>query len=59
MNDNDSNDTEMNDTLHNGDVSGVIGLLNRHTLPQNNESNNLNDKNMSVYNGYFNVVIFI
>ena len=37
MNDNYSNDTNMNDTSKNGDVIIEIGLLNSHTLPQDNE----------------------
>ena len=32
-------------------MSGDIFLLNLHTLPQDNESNNLNEINMSVENG--------
>ena len=40
----------MNSNLHNKDVSSVIGLLNIHTLPQDNESSNLNEMNMSVEN---------
>ena len=55
MNNNDSNDTYMNETLQNGYVSSGIGLLNSHTLPQDNESSNLNDMNMSVDNGDANV----
>ena len=34
MNVNNSNDTYMNDTVQNGDVSSGIGLINIHTLPQ-------------------------
>ena len=37
MNDNTRNETDMNATLQNGDVSSGIGLLNSHTLPQDNE----------------------
>ena len=51
MTDNDRIDTDMNKTLHNGDVSNGIGLLNRHNLPQDNESSDLNDMDMSVENG--------
>ena len=36
MKDNDRIDTYINDTLKNGDVSSVIGLLNIHNLPQAN-----------------------
>ena len=43
-------DIDMNATLHNGDVSSWIGLLNRHTLPQYNESSNLSYMNMNVGN---------
>ena len=34
MNYNDTNDTDINYTLQNGDVSSGIGLLNIHTLSQ-------------------------
>ena len=51
MNDNDRNGTYTNETLHNGYVSSGIGLLNRNTPPQDNESGNLNEINMSVENG--------
>ena len=51
MNENDSIDTYTDETLQNGDVSSVIGLLNIHTLPQGNESSKLNEMNMSVDNG--------
>ena len=34
---NDRIDTNMNETLHNGDVRSRIGLLNIHTLLQDNE----------------------
>ena len=40
----------MNDTLQNIDVSSVIGLLNIHTTPQDNESSKLNEINISVDN---------
>ena len=36
MNYNDRNDSDMNDILENGDASTGIGLLNSHTLPQDN-----------------------
>ena len=51
FNDNYSNDTYINDTLQNIDVSSGIGLLNGHTIPQDNESSNFNEMNMSVDNG--------
>ena len=51
MNYNDSNDTYMNANVQRGDVSSGIGLLNSHTLPQDNESSNLNEMNTSVENG--------
>ena len=41
INDNYGIDTDMNEALQNGDVSSVIGLLNIHTLSQDNESSNL------------------
>ena len=47
-NDNNNNDTDTNYALHNVYVSSGIGLLNRHTPTQDNESNNLNEMNMSV-----------
>ena len=48
------NDTDMNDNLQNGYMSSGIGLLNSHTLPQDNESSKLNKNNMSFENGdYF------
>ena len=50
MNDNDSIDTYMNETLHNLDVSSGSYLLNIHTLLQDNESSKLSDINMSFYN---------
>ena len=37
MNDNYRIDTDMNKTLHIGDVSSIIGLLNIHTPPQAND----------------------
>ena len=63
MNDNDRNNIDMNNNLWNGDVSIGIVLLNNRTLPQDKESNNLNDMNMSVDNGdvngdYFYMNIF-
>ena len=48
MNDNDNNDIDTNYTLHYVYVSSGIGLLNRQTPAQDNESINLNDMNMSV-----------
>ena len=48
-------DTDINETLHEGDVSSGIGLLNSHTLPQANKSSKANEMNMSVYNGNDNV----
>ena len=33
INDNDSTDTNINETLHNGDMIIGIDLLNSHTLP--------------------------
>ena len=51
MKDDNRVDTDMNDNLHNGDVSSIIGLLNSHTLPQANKSSKLNEINMSVGNG--------
>ena len=51
MKENDSIDTDMNETLQNGDVSSGTGLLNGHTIPQDIESIKLNDMNMSVKNG--------
>ena len=51
MKDNDRIFTYMNETLNNEDVSSGIGLLNSHTLPQDNISNKLIDVNMSVLNG--------
>ena len=41
----------MNETLHNGYESSVIGLLYSHTIPQYKQSMNLNEMNMSVENG--------
>ena len=48
----------MNTNLQNVDMSNGIGLLNSHTLPQDNKSSNLNEMNMSIGNcdvngGYF------
>ena len=54
MNDSNSIDTDINDTLQNGHMSSWIGLLNSHTLLQDNESSKPNEKNMSVDNGYVN-----
>ena len=51
MNYNGRIDTDINETLQNGDVISGIGLLNSHTLPQYEESNELNEINMSVDNG--------
>ena len=45
------NDEYINANLHNGDVISGIGLLNSHTIPQDNESSNSNDMNISVENG--------
>ena len=45
----------MNYTLHNVDVSSVIGLLNRNNLPQAKKSIKVNEMNMSVENGDVNV----
>ena len=51
---NNSNDSDINETLHNVDVSSVTGLLNSHTLPQPNESSKFNELDISVDNGGFN-----
>ena len=51
MNDNDRIGIDMNKTLHNGYVISIIGLINRHSLPQDNLSGKLNKTNMSVDNG--------
>ena len=51
MKDNDSIDTDMNETLQNGDVSSGIGLIKIHYLPQANELRKTNGMNMSVDNG--------
>ena len=51
MNDNYRIDTDMNETLKNGYVSSGIGLLNSHTLYQDNESSKPNGMNISVENG--------
>ena len=48
MNYNDRDDSDRNDSLHYGDVSSGVGLINIHALPQHNKSNNLNDMNMGV-----------
>ena len=40
----------MNTNLQNVDMSNGIGLLNSHTLPQDNKSSNLNEMNMSIGN---------
>ena len=52
MKDNDRIDKDMNETLQNGDVGSIIGLLNSHTLPQDNESSKLNEINIIFDNGY-------
>ena len=44
----------MKETLHNGYVSSGIGLLNIHTLPEDNQSIEQNEMNISVDNGYGN-----
>ena len=44
MNDNDTNNMDTNSNLHNGDISSGIGLINIHTLLQDGESSNLNNK---------------
>ena len=54
INYNDRNDTDMNDTLQNGDLISGIGLLNSHILPKDNSSGTLNDMNMSVDKGDIN-----
>ena len=54
MNDNYSIDTDINNDLHNRDVSSGIGLLNILTLPQDNESSKLNDIHMCINNVDFN-----
>ena len=46
MNYNTRNDTDMSSTLQNGYLSSGIGLLNSHTLPQDNESSKLNEMNI-------------
>ena len=51
MNDNNRIDTDMNDNLQNGDISSGSGLLNRHTLLQDNEQSKINEMNTSVENG--------
>ena len=55
MNDNYMIDTDIDETLHNGDVSSENGLLNFHTFPKPK----MNNMNMIVYNGYLNVIIVI
>ena len=42
---------DMYDNLQNVDVSSWISLLNSYTLPQYNESSNLNEMNIGVENG--------
>ena len=51
MNNNDRNCKYMNDTLQNGDVISGVGILNKHTIPQDNESSHLKEMNMKVDNG--------
>ena len=51
MNDNNSIDKDMNETLQNGYISSGSVLLNRHTLLQDNEQSKINEMNMSVENG--------
>ena len=46
----------MNDKLQNGDVSSVIGLLNSHAIPQDDELINLIAIFISVHNGDVNVI---
>ena len=58
MNDNGIIDTVMNDPLYIGYVSNVIDLINRHTLPQSNESSRLIEINISVANVDVNVDYF-
>ena len=45
---------DTNANLHHGNVSSGIGLLNRYTLIQYNESIDLNEMNMGVENGDIN-----
>ena len=51
---NDRIDTDMNETLYDGDVSSGIGLLKSYTPPQSNKSGKRNDMNMTVDNYYVN-----
>ena len=51
MNDNDNIDTDINDTYHSVDLIIVIGLLNIHNFPQDNQSSKLDYINMIVENG--------
>ena len=51
---NDRIDTYMNETLQNEYLISGIGLLNSHTILQSNESNEVNEVNMSVYSGDIN-----
>ena len=51
MNYNDRDDMDMNGNLQNGGMSRGIGRINNHTLPQYNESSNLNEMNWGVENG--------
>ena len=59
MDDNDFIDTYINETLHHGDISSGISLLNIHTFPQSNETSKLNEMNMSVENDVSNGFISI
>ena len=52
MNYNDSNYMDNNYNLKYGDVSGVIGLLNSHTIPQDSKSSNLNGMDMGNMDEY-------
>ena len=54
MNDNYRIDADINETLHHGDVSSGIGLLNSHNIPQDIESSKLDEMNMSFDNGGIN-----
>ena len=40
----------MNETLQNRDMISGVGLLNSHSIPQYNESSNLNEMNICVEN---------
>ena len=51
MNDGDITETDIHETLQNGDACSEIGLLNCHTVPQDNKSSKLDDMNMCVKNG--------